>query len=107
VTAEIDLRDEDREIVVTILRDILPKEARVHVFGSRAGSLARPASDLDLAIDISRPLSLDEHAALNEGFEESDLPYKVDIIDLHSVSSQFKSLIAGGAKLLIGKDPPS
>jgi hypothetical protein len=33
-------------------------------------------SDLDLAIDAGRRLTLDEVASLAEAFSESDLPYK-------------------------------
>ena len=83
-------------IVRDILRAHLPKSARVWVFGSRATGTARRWSDLDLAIDAGRPLTLDETAALREAFEESDLPYRVDLVDWHAIDARFRRIIEAG-----------
>jgi len=80
--------------VQTILAANLPPDAMVWVFGSRATSRARRYSDLDLAIDAGRPLTLDELARLAEGFRESDLPYMVDIVDWQSIDDRFRQMIA-------------
>jgi len=79
--------------VQNVLRSALPKEAKVWVFGSRATGLAKPFSDLDLAIDAGKPLSLSQLALLTEHFEESALPYKVDVVDMCTVSERFKKII--------------
>jgi len=34
-----------------------------------------------------------EEIALSEGFENSDLPYRVDVVDMQSVSPSFKAII--------------
>ena len=56
VTAAIrlDLSDNHSRIVLAILREYLPADAAVWVFGSRATGRARLYSDLDLAIDAGR-----------------------------------------------------
>ena len=41
-----------------------------------------------------RRLTLDEHAALAEAFSESDLPYRVDVMDWHSIDEPFRGIIA-------------
>ena len=74
----IDLAAVHRRPVLNILRAHLPASAKLWVFGSRATGRARRYSDLDLAIDIGRPMTLDETAALAEAFSDSDLPYRVD-----------------------------
>lgn len=76
-----------------ILRKTLPQEVRVWVFGSRAKGTTERAADLDLAIDVGRPLTHNEQSELSDEFEESDLPYTVDVVDWQSVSPQFKQLI--------------
>ncbi len=63
------------------------------MFGSRATGRARRYSDLDLAIDAGRRLSLDELAELAEAFSDSDLPYKVDFIDWHNVDDYWRQTI--------------
>lgn len=80
--------------VRSILRDHLPAGSKVFVFGSRVTNKIRRGSDLDLAIDVGRKLNRAEENALCFAFEDSNLNYKVDLLDLHKVSAQFKALIA-------------
>jgi predicted nucleotidyltransferase len=63
------------------------------MFGSRATGRARRYSDLDLAIDAGRPLTLDEIGGLTEAFSESDLPYKVDIVDWCNIEDRWRQTI--------------
>ena len=93
MTGRIDVSPEHRRIVLDLLAEYLPKAGKVWVFGSRATGRARRYSDLDLAIDAGRRLTLDECAILAEAFEESDLPYRVDIVDWHAIDDRFRSLI--------------
>ena len=64
------------------------------MFGSRASGRARRYSDLDLAIDAGRRLTLDEIARLAEAFSDSDLPYKVDLVDWHDIDDRWRQTIA-------------
>jgi type I restriction enzyme S subunit len=90
---DIALPPEHRRLVLNILRANLPKSTKVWVFGSRATGRARRYSDLDLAIDASRPLTLDEIAGLAEAFSDSNLPYKVDLVDWHSIDDSWRQTI--------------
>jgi len=92
--ARLDLPTPHRRLVLDILRATLPAEATVWVFGSRATGRARRYSDLDLAIDAGRRLTFEETAILAESFSDSDLPYKVDMVDWHRADNHFKRLIA-------------
>ena len=93
MTTTVDIRVKDLAIVHSILKAVLPSDAIVYVFGSRVLGTMKRSSDLDLAIDLSRPMQTAEVAALAEAFDESNLPYRVDIVDLCNVSSTFKSII--------------
>lgn len=93
MTAPIDIRPVDLAIVQDTLRAVLPATARVYVFGSRALWTTKDGSDLDLAIDAGRKLSREESVDLADAFEESDLPYKVDVVDLHDVSDGFRAIV--------------
>lgn len=93
MTSPIDIRSNDLKIVQQILADALPKNAKVWVFGSRATWKTKRSSDLDLAIDAGRALTRNESSALADAFDESDLPYKVDVVDMHNVSDTFKAII--------------
>jgi uncharacterized protein len=46
-----------------------------------------------LAIDAGRQLTLDEIAQLSEAFSDSDLPYRVDLVDWHNVDGRWRQMI--------------
>ena len=92
-TARLDLTAEHRRLVLEILAANLPANSTAWVFGSRAAGRAGRYSDLDLAIDAGRRLSLDETGRLSEAFSESDLPYRVDIADWHAADEGCRQAI--------------
>ncbi len=89
---ELDLQSEYLGIVRDILRNHVP-DRKVLAFGSRAAWSAKKYSDLDLAILGDEPLSLDAASALSEEFEESDLPFKVDLVDWTLIDKAFRNTI--------------
>ncbi|MCG0999069.1 nucleotidyltransferase family protein [Acetobacter persici] len=92
MTGQIDITPEERAIVLRILNEIVP-DREVRVFGSRVTGKAKPFSDLDLAIIGNEPLSLGTRARLEEAFSESQLPWKVDIIDWLKIDTDFQNII--------------
>ena len=65
----------------------------VWAFGSRVAGSAKEFSDLDLVIIGEKPLSIAVHANLVDDFSESDLPYKVDVIDWATTDASFRQII--------------
>jgi type I restriction enzyme S subunit len=65
----------------------------VWAFGSRAKWTAKVYSDLDLAIITNKPLPLELSVKLSDDFSESDLPWKVDVVDWVSTSETFRQII--------------
>ena len=88
----IDIHPDHWEIVRQILQKHVP-HLGVWAFGSRAGRRAKPYSDLDLAIITDQPLPLAIQAALADDFSESDLPWKVDVVDWATTSAAFREII--------------
>lgn len=80
MTDQIDITPEERAIVLRILNEIVP-DREVQAFGSRVTGKTKPFSDLDLSIMGDQPLPLETRARLEEAFSESDLPWKVDVLD--------------------------
>ena len=89
----------DLDTVKAILHAHVPGRA-VWAFGSRARRSAKPYSDLDLVIMGDAPLSLDALAALNEAFAESDLPWKVDVVDWARLGDAFRRIVERDRVLL-------
>ncbi len=88
----LDMRPDHIVLVQRILRQHVPS-AEVWAFGSRAKWLARDTSDLDLCIRAPVALSFEQMGTLREAFEESDLPYKVDVVDWTTTSESFRKII--------------
>jgi type I restriction enzyme S subunit len=79
-----------------IVRDILRKhvpEYEVWAFGSRVKGNAKPYSDLDLAVISDTSLPLRTSAWLADDFSESDLPWRVDIVDWATTSTPSREII--------------
>lgn len=96
---QIDLNPTHRDIVCDILNRLVP-HYDVWAFGSRVTGKAKPYSDLDIAIITQQPLDLSTSAALAEAFAESDLPYKVDVVDWAITSAAFRKIINAGKFVL-------
>jgi predicted nucleotidyltransferase len=88
----IDVRPDLWAIVRNILRRHVP-ESEVWAFGSRATGKAKRYSDLDLAIMSDTGLPLAVRAELEEAFSESDLPWRVDVVDWATTSPTFQAII--------------
>lgn len=88
----LDLRPHHLTIVRDILRQQVP-DRQVLAFGSRATWTAKEYSDLDLAVLGDEPLSLDAISLLSECFGESDLPFKVDLVDWARADEAFRKII--------------
>jgi type I restriction enzyme S subunit len=88
----LDIRPDHLQIVEAILRRQVP-DKEVWAFGSRAKWTARDTSDLDLAIIGEKPLDFGKLAAIRDDFSESNLPYKVDVVDWATTSETFRKII--------------
>ena len=85
--------------VRTILRNHVPDYA-VWAFGSRIKGTARRYSDLDLVVMTDQPLPVAVIGAMQEDFSESDLPFRVDIVDWATTQDSFRHVIESD-KILI------
>ena len=90
---------EEFEIIIKILNAHI-KKGKVHAFGSRYKNNNRKFSDFDIAIDTGEKLSFEFLNILKDAFEESDLPYRVDIIDYNNISDKFKKIVDGGNEII-------
>ena len=99
----IDLPPSQLEIVKGILAEKVPC-CEVRAFGSRVKQTAKNWSDLDLAVVGAVALDSGVLYDLKVSFEESDLPIRVDVLDWHTISPEFKQVILEAYEIL---QPPS
>jgi predicted nucleotidyltransferase len=95
----IKLNEKDLDIVLNILRKHVPNYD-VYIFGSRYNGNVHEHSDLDIAIKGPEKIDLLLMADIKDDFQESDLPFRVDIIDFNNISSEFQKIILDNSQLL-------
>ena len=82
----------DLQLVKAILRKHIPKH-RVWAFGSRAlrdaNDAVKPHADLDLLLD-GQTLDVPQRADLREAFTESELPMRVDLVNIADLPAGWK-----------------
>ncbi len=88
----LDIRPDLLRLVQDILQRHVP-DREVRAFGSRVKGTARPSSDLDLVVMGDEPLPLPVYAALLDDFEQSDLPWRVDVVDWATTAESFRRII--------------
>ena len=74
-----------------IIRDILTNIKNVCFFGSRTKGTYQKFSDLDIC--LKDKISDYDYEILKEKFEESDIPFTVDLVQYDYVTDDFKKII--------------
>jgi type I restriction enzyme S subunit len=87
-----DLKPEHHRILCDILATHLPGR-EVHLFGSRATGTAKPYSDIDLVIMGDEPLPVTTMRILRDAFDDSDLPFQIDLVEWAGTSEEFRKII--------------
>lgn len=84
------------EKYINYIKQIISKyltNFEVYLYGSRAKGTARKYSDVDIAI-FSEELSEKIRLKICFEFENSTFPFKLDIINMKTISKEFKELIS-------------
>ena len=88
----LNLSDAQLSLLRHLLHHHVP-DVKVWAFGSRVKGTAKAWSDLDLALIAEQVLPPQQLFKLQDALEESDLPFKVDLVDWHDISAEFQQLI--------------
>jgi predicted nucleotidyltransferase len=99
----LDISPEHLEIVKTILSDFVPG-CEVRAFGSRCNGTAKKYSDLDLCLCSNEKLDWKLLANLKDALMESDLPFRIDLLDYHRVPEHFRGNIDNGEVIYCSTD---
>ena len=91
VDADIDITTEDRKTVLALLQRHLPGTT-AWVYGSRVKWTSRPQSDLDVVV-FTTPAQRGRVGNLREAFEESNLPFRVDLFVWNDAPDSFRKRI--------------
>ena len=85
----VSLTEEELHLIKKILN--VPYDAIF--FGSRVDGTNHKFSDVDLCLKGHRRIEGYDMQKIREAFEESDLPYTIDLVDYDTLSSSFKKSV--------------
>lgn len=89
-----------KEIINIVKKDIRNSNYKIYLFGSWAKGNALYNSDIDIAIDSEKPLDIDIIIRIKEEIENIPTLRSIDIVDLNSVSEDFRqNIIANGKEI--------
>ena len=91
----LDIPPEHLATLKTILSYFVP-DCEVWVFGSRCNGTARKYSDIDVCICGREKMDWKLLANLKDALMESDLPFRVDVLDYHTMPEQFRENVNKG-----------
>ena len=85
--------------VLAILSKYVPGY-EIWAFGSRVNQKPKKHADLDLVIKTDSPLPVKTLAFLRDAFSESNLPFKVDVVDWSRINKEFQKIIENKFEIL-------
>jgi len=89
------------ELLKNMVEDVFKgEEAMVILFGSRAKGDYLETSDIDVGILLKGKGCKSKIALLQERIENSNIPYKVDVINLSEASKEFTDNVLKGGQLI-------
>ncbi len=104
-TAVIDVTHEQLKQLLGLFERYLPATA-VWAFGSRAKWTSRPDSDLDLVV-FANAEQARQISALREAFDESSLPFRIDLLVWEDLPKSFHQNISAQYVVLVEATPRS
>lgn len=81
-----------KDKIVKVIEIFFP-DAKIYLFGSRAKNTHNERSDIDIAIDAGRPMTLIEKGQINSMIDALNIPQNTDIVDFNRVPQALKDNI--------------
>ncbi len=95
----VSITDHLKELKAAVLKFLKDEDVKIILFGSRARGDFVNTSDVDVGIIPGKKFDSKKLTLLREYLDELNMPYKVEIVDLSSVSEEFKQMTLKEAKV--------
>ncbi len=86
------LDEKTKNKIVGIISVLMP-EAKIYLFGSRAGGSYKKYSDIDIALDAGKSLESIDVDEVECMLNESNIRHLIDVLDFHSVNPAMQESI--------------
>ena len=83
---------EHKSSIIKIIKAFYP-QAHIYLFGSYARNTAQQGSDIDIAIDTGKRLTLHEYQFLWNLLDALPTVQKIDLVDMHRIPEKMRDNI--------------
>ncbi|NLK63365.1 MAG: nucleotidyltransferase domain-containing protein [Fusobacteria bacterium] len=88
----INAKEEELKYIVDTINKYI-SNCEIRVFGSRIKGNSKKYSDIDLAIVTEKKIEWCIIGKIKDEFAESELPYRVDVLDWNGIDENFRKII--------------
>ena len=78
-----------KDKLISIIHKHIPG-CTIYLFGSRALDTERSGSDIDISLDAGKIIDHRKILAIQLDFDETNIPMKMDLVDLNTASQELK-----------------
>ena len=82
----------EQDLMIRLLTALWP-EVKIYLFGSRARGTHTERSDIDLALDLGRKMTIRELYRAKTVLEALNTPQPIDVVDMYHISDDMKKII--------------
>jgi predicted nucleotidyltransferase len=83
---------EKQDQIIKVIEIFFP-DAKIYLFGSRAKGTYTEVSDIDIAIDTGRAMTLIERGQISSMLEALNIPQNIDVVDFQRIPQTLKNNI--------------
>ncbi|WP_321429912.1 nucleotidyltransferase domain-containing protein [uncultured Methanolobus sp.] len=92
-----------QKVKAAVLQAFENDDVSIFLFGSRARGNAHSTSDIDIGVLPSGCFDRKKITALRAELEEMNIPYTVDLVDLSTVTEDFRQQVLNEGEIWKGK----
>jgi predicted nucleotidyltransferase len=86
------LDEKIKQKIIAVISALMPN-VKIYLFGSRARGTNSPRADIDIALDGEKELQTVDVDEIKSMLRESNIMYKIDIVDIYQVSDAMRNEI--------------
>jgi predicted nucleotidyltransferase len=86
------LDEKTQQKIIAVISALRPT-AKIYLFGSRARGTNSERADIDIALDEGHPLPVCDVDEIKSMFRESNIMYKIDVVDFNQISDAMRNQI--------------
>jgi len=84
--------EKTKKKIISLISALFPN-TKIYLFGSRARGNHAQWSDIDIALDAGKRIPSEDVGEIISVLEGTNLPYKIEVVDIHHVSDEMKESI--------------